>query len=80
MRFLNRKFKFKFNYKFRSVVAGAENLTGKDVFLDNDDLRPLKLADRTWTKWTYLTFWFSAVATVSNLHSSSTALALGLSL
>lgn len=39
---------------------GAENLHGEDKWLDNDDIRPLRLADRTWNLWTYLTFWFSA--------------------
>lgn len=64
-----------------SVVAtGAEDVHGKDALLDNDDIRPLKLSDRTWTHWTYFTFWFSATATVSNWYASSTAQALGLSI
>lgn len=41
-------------------AKGAENVLGEDMWLDNDDIRPLKLADRTWNLWTYLTFWFSA--------------------
>jgi NCS1 family nucleobase:cation symporter-1 len=41
-------------------AKGAENLHGEDMWLDNDDIRPLKLSDRTWNLWTYLTFWFSA--------------------
>lgn len=41
-------------------AKGAENVIGEDMWLDNDDIRPLKLADRTWNLWTYLTFWFSA--------------------
>ena len=41
-------------------AKGAENVHGEDMWLDNDDIRPLKLADRTWNLWTYLTFWFSA--------------------
>lgn len=48
------------------VAKGAEEVKGKDIWLDNDDLRPLKLKDRTWTQVTYFTFWFSAAATVSN--------------
>jgi nucleobase:cation symporter-1, NCS1 family len=53
--------------RFREVVPaphlqakGAENVRGEDMWLDNDDIRPLKLSDRTWNKWTYLVFWFSA--------------------
>ncbi|KKY20788.1 putative uridine permease [Phaeomoniella chlamydospora] len=65
----------------RSLVAkGAEEVHGKDSWLDNDDLRPLKLKDRTWTAVTYFTFWFSAAATVSNWYGSSTGQALGLSM
>lgn len=41
-------------------AKGAEEVHGEDMWLDNDDIRPLKLADRTWNLWTYLTFWFSA--------------------
>lgn len=61
-------------------AKGAENVHGEDQWLDNDDIRPLKLSDRTWGMGTYLTFWFSAVATVSNWYGASTAQALGLSL
>lgn len=54
----------------RSLVAeGADGVHGKDAFLDNDDLRPLKLKDRTWDQWTYFTFWFSATATVYVHHT-----------
>ncbi|KAK3937829.1 NCS1 nucleoside transporter, partial [Diplogelasinospora grovesii] len=62
------------------VAKGAEDTQGKDAFLDNDDLRPLKLSDRTWTHFTYFTFWFSAVATVSNWYGSAAAQQLGLSM
>lgn len=41
-------------------AKGAEDVHGEDMWLDNDDIRPLKLVDRTWNMWTYLTFWFSA--------------------
>lgn len=54
--------------------------TGNNIWLDNDDLRPLSLANRTWTKWTYNIFWFSAVATVSNWYGASAAQALGLTM
>ncbi|KAH8682952.1 putative uridine permease [Tricladium varicosporioides] len=59
---------------------GAKDVHGEDMWLDNDDIRPLKLADRTWNLWTYLTFWFSATATVSNWYAASSAQALGLSM
>ncbi|TVY68695.1 Uridine permease, partial [Lachnellula suecica] len=62
------------------TAKGAENMKGEDMWLDNDDIRPLKLADRTWNLWTYLTFWFSATATVSNWYAASSAQALGLSM
>lgn len=45
--------------------AAAEGVHGKDMWLDNDDVRPLKLKDRTWTATTYFTFWFSAASSVS---------------
>ncbi|CZR59046.1 probable uracil permease [Phialocephala subalpina] len=60
-------------------AKGAENVKGEDMWLDNDDIRPLKLSDRTWNLWTYLTFWFSATATVSNWYAASSAQELGLS-
>lgn len=47
------------------VAVGAEESKGKEIWLDNDDLRPLKLKDRTWNGTTYFVFWFSASATVS---------------
>lgn len=41
-------------------AEGTEDLHGEDIWLDNDDIRPLKLTDRTWNLWTYLAIWFSA--------------------
>ena len=38
------------------------------------------IRDRTWDMKAYLTFWFSAVATVSNWYAASSAQALGLSM
>lgn len=55
-----------FSDRLRVVAKGAKEVHGKNIWLDNDDLRPLKLKDRTWTSVTYFTFWFSAAATVSN--------------
>lgn len=49
-------------------------------FLSNEDIRPVKVKDRTWTFRTYLTFWFSAIATVSNWYAASTGQSVGLSL
>jgi NCS1 family nucleobase:cation symporter-1 len=73
--------------RFRNAVPksslkakGTENVHGEDIWLDNDDVRPLKLADRTWNLWTYLTFWFSATATVSGWYAAASAQALGLSM
>ncbi|TVY53643.1 putative permease [Lachnellula cervina] len=61
-------------------AKGAGDVHGEDVWLDNDDIRPLKLVDRTWSMWTYLTFWFSATATVSNWYAAAAAQAVGLSM
>ncbi|KAK1564221.1 NCS1 nucleoside transporter [Colletotrichum navitas] len=61
-------------------AAGATEVHGRDALLENDDLRPLTRANRTFTQVTYITFWFSATATVSNWYASSTAQALGLSM
>ncbi|KAL8418025.1 hypothetical protein RB594_001581 [Gaeumannomyces avenae] len=57
---------------------GANEVRGRDALLDNEDLRPLRLADRTWGFWTYCTFWFSAVATVTNWYGAAAGQALGL--
>ncbi|RDW89141.1 uracil permease-5 [Coleophoma cylindrospora] len=62
------------------IAKGAEDVRGEDMWLDNDDIRPLRLSDRTWNWWTYLTFWFSATASVSNWYAASSAQALGLSM
>ncbi|KAL2817910.1 NCS1 nucleoside transporter [Aspergillus cavernicola] len=48
--------------------------------LDNDSIRPTRLKDRTWTQLTYISFWFSATANVSNLYAASTGLTVGLSM
>lgn len=48
--------------------------------LDNDSIRPTPVKDRTWTQLTYLVFWFSATANVSNLYSASTGMAMGLTM
>jgi NCS1 family nucleobase:cation symporter-1 len=64
----------------RLVVQGAEDAHGLDGLLDNDDIRPLKVKDRTWNYVTYFTFWFSATATVANWYGASAAQALGLSM
>ncbi|PWN50536.1 hypothetical protein IE53DRAFT_374565 [Violaceomyces palustris] len=42
------------------------------------DIRPLPVADRTWNHITYFTFWFSAVATVSNWYGATVPLSVGL--
>ncbi|CAG8180352.1 unnamed protein product [Penicillium salamii] len=48
--------------------------------LDNDSIRPTSLKDRTWTQLTYIMFWFSATANVSNLYTASTGMAMGLTM
>ncbi|KEF56084.1 uncharacterized protein A1O9_07665 [Exophiala aquamarina CBS 119918] len=66
--------------KRRFIVKGAEGVDARDAWLDNDDIRPLALKDRTWSQTTYFTFWFSAVATVATWYGGSAAQAAGLSL
>ena len=56
--------------KKRLAAKGVEGVHGRDALLDNDDIRPLALKDRTWTTRTYFTFWFSAVATGNNCLQS----------
>jgi NCS1 family nucleobase:cation symporter-1 len=48
--------------------------------LDNDSIRPTPTKDRTWTQFTYMMFWFSATANVSNLYSASTGMTMGLTM
>lgn len=45
--------------KSRLAVKGSQ----ENEWLDNDDIRPLALKDRTWSVKTYFVFWFSAAAT-----------------
>ncbi|KAH8891935.1 NCS1 nucleoside transporter [Thozetella sp. PMI_491] len=52
----------------------------KNPFLDNDDIRPLALKDRTWGQKTYFVFWFSATATVAGWYQGSAALSTGLNI
>ena len=48
--------------------------------LDNTSIRPVPVKDRTWTRFTYTIFWFSATANVSNLYAASTGMTAGLSM
>ncbi|KAJ5793601.1 hypothetical protein N7457_000200 [Penicillium paradoxum] len=48
--------------------------------LDNDSIRPTPVKDRTWSQLTYIMFWFSATANVSNLYTASTGMAMGLTM
>ena len=34
-----------------------EGLTGGEGFLQNDDLLPVPMEQRTWASWNYYTFW-----------------------
>ncbi|EXJ88749.1 hypothetical protein A1O1_05681 [Capronia coronata CBS 617.96] len=66
--------------KRRIVAKGAENVNKKDAWLDNDDIRPLALKDRTWTQLTYFVFWISANASVANWYGGSAAQSAGLNM
>lgn len=48
--------------------------------LDNDSIRPTPVKDRTWSQLTYMMFWFSATANVSNLYTASTGMSMGLTM
>ncbi|RAO72531.1 uncharacterized protein BHQ10_008543 [Talaromyces amestolkiae] len=48
--------------------------------LDNDSIRPVPVKDRKWNQLTYMLFWLSATANVSNLYSASTGMTAGLSM
>lgn len=49
-------------------------------WLDNDDLRPIPVWDRTYTWKTYFWFWLSANATPASFYGATTALAAGLNI
>lgn len=51
----------------------------KNRNLDNDNLRPLRIKDRTWGFWTYAMFWFSEASSVSDWFAASAAVTAGLS-
>ncbi|KAJ5257677.1 hypothetical protein N7497_000637 [Penicillium chrysogenum] len=50
------------------------------AMLDNDSIRPTPVKDRTWSQLTYIMFWFSATANVSNLYTASTGMSMGLTM
>ncbi|KIW18951.1 hypothetical protein PV08_03240 [Exophiala spinifera] len=56
--------------------AEAEN---RHQWLDNNDLRPVPIADRTFGWKSYFWFWLSANATPASFYGVSAALAAGLS-
>lgn len=49
-------------------------------WLDNKDLRPTPVADRTWGFLTYSWFWLAAASTLSNWYSPTSFMAVGLSM
>ncbi|PYH91152.1 NCS1 nucleoside transporter [Aspergillus ellipticus CBS 707.79] len=68
-------------HEYLLVKSVDQNQNVRPVeFLDNDSIRPTPAKDRTWTPITYILFWFSATANVSNLYASSTGLTMGLSM
>ncbi|KAL3965559.1 hypothetical protein ACCO45_002563 [Purpureocillium lilacinum] len=48
-------------------------------FLDNDDLRPLRLKDRTWGRLVWLMFWLSSASSPGNWQAPAACIAAGLS-
>jgi nucleobase:cation symporter-1, NCS1 family len=57
-------------------TAAAEN---RHQWLDNNDLRPVPVAERTYSWKDYFWFWLSANATPASFYGVSAALAAGLS-
>ncbi|KAL2679157.1 hypothetical protein Neosp_009919 [[Neocosmospora] mangrovei] len=49
------------------------------TFLDNDDLRPLRLKDRTWNLKVWFMFWLSSASNVGNWQGIAAGIAMGLS-
>ena len=49
-------------------------------YLDNDHLRPIPVSDRRWTQLTYVMFWFSGSACVSNFYAANTGMTAGLTM
>lgn len=41
--------------KRRLAAKGTEEIDGRNVWLDNDDIRPLAVKDRTWSQKAYFT-------------------------
>ncbi|KAL5341975.1 permease for cytosine/purines, uracil, thiamine, allantoin-domain-containing protein [Aspergillus crustosus] len=66
--------------KILVVSVDADGHTRPVSSIDNDSIRPTRQKDRTWTQLTYMSFWFSATANVSNLYAASTGLTVGLSM
>lgn len=49
-------------------------------WLDNKDLRPTPVRDRTWGPWTTILFWFAAAANLSNWYSPTSFMTVGLTM
>jgi NCS1 family nucleobase:cation symporter-1 len=66
----------------RLIVKRTEQdgITRPVDMLDNSSIRPTPIKDRTWSQLTYIMFWFSATANVSNLYTASTGMSMGLTM
>lgn len=90
----NNQFDIRNNPKIDSSVSSGEQ-SQSDIFstsqpspddiphskwLDNQDLRPTPVKDRTWGPWTSYLFWFSAAANLSNWYSPTSFMTTGLTM
>lgn len=67
-----------------SVSVASSSLFSRNImsssWLDNKDIRPTPVADRTWGPWTCYLFWFSAAANLSNWYSPTSFMTQGLTM
>lgn len=59
-------------------VKGTENLSTAQLFLYNDDLRPLEKKRRLWTAFNFCCFWIADSVNLNTLQIASTSIESGL--
>lgn len=69
-----------FIHRFETKEYHETRSIGKNQWLDNVDLRPVPVRDRTFGWKDYFFFWLSANATPASFYGVNAALAAGLSL
>lgn len=64
----------------RQLVVSSSAPGTHSKWLDNPDLRPTPVRNRTWGFYTYSWFWLAAAANLSNWYSPTSFVAVGLSI